>query len=49
MMNNRQNPYKTNAPRVKVASKSAATRVAPVVLLGLGVVVLLINGAYSGI
>ena len=49
MTNNRQNPFDTNTPRVKVAVKSALPNVLPVLLVGLGVVVLLINGALSGI
>lgn len=49
MTNNRQNPFETDAPRVKVAAKASVPNVLPILLLVLGVVVLLINGAASGI
>ena len=49
MTNNRHNPFETNAPRVKVAVKADVPNVLPILLLVLGVVVLLISGAASGI
>ena len=49
MTDNRQNPYEIDAPRVKVAAKAGVPNVLPVLILVLGVVVLLISGAASGI
>ena len=49
MTNDHNNPFKTDAPRVKVAAKAEVPNVLPVLILVLAVVVLLINGAVSGI
>jgi len=49
MIITRLNPFALDAPRVKVAETSAAPNVLPILLVGLGVVVLLITGALSGI
>ncbi len=49
MINNRQHQFETNAPRVKVAAKASVPNVLPILILVLGVVVLLISGAASGI
>ena len=49
MTNYRHNPIENNAPRVKVAVKAAQPNVLPILLVAVGIVVLLINGALSGI
>lgn len=49
MTNYRHTPNDNDAPRVKVAVKTAVPNVLPIILVVLGGIVLLINGVLSGI